>query len=331
MGLLMLRGGTHSFVCGLCALVASCDSELPELFPEGGSGGAAGSPNGDSRAGSGGARAGAAGAPNSSGSLGIAGILSVGGSPSSAGATSVDEAGAGGREPATCDDGDVCTEDATEPDGSCSHVPVLCQAADACMISACDTEAGGCVVAAVVDGSACDDGRSCTANDRCVRGMCLGSLPALTFREDTQTVVPDGLPDCAGPEDAVVASFETNATGDVGTVTVELDLEHPEFSELEIWLRHEPSGITTSIRSSGSATGVSVDGVYVFNDAGTLYPQELRDAPLDPGAYRPLESLSTGFVGTSAAGTWTLSIRDHCEGNTGTVRGFRIWIDVADC
>src|SRR5260221_4813855 len=88
-----------------------------------------------------------------------------------------------------CDDGNQCTKDSCIPFGvpssslGCHHVPLSagsacddgkpCTAADACDGS------GACAGAPQVSGSACDDGNTCTTADRCdADGPCSGTALA---------------------------------------------------------------------------------------------------------------------------------------------------------
>ena len=75
-----------------------------------------------------------------------------------------------------CDDGDVCTRDICNPDGSCDNSePVSCDDGNECTVGLCISEGGlGCTYPAVDDGANCDDGSLCTENDQCVNGMCTG-------------------------------------------------------------------------------------------------------------------------------------------------------------
>jgi cysteine-rich repeat protein len=70
-----------------------------------------------------------------------------------------------GLVPILCDDFDLCTQDACDPEtGACSFIPLVCDDHDPCTVDACDpdTETGGCRYTPV----ACDDHNPCTV-DQC--------------------------------------------------------------------------------------------------------------------------------------------------------------------
>ncbi len=68
---------------------------------------------------------------------------------------------------AGCDDGDACTTDTCNPDGSCSHAAISCDDGDACTGDACNP-ASGCTHTAV----SCDDHDACTADACNPDGSC---------------------------------------------------------------------------------------------------------------------------------------------------------------
>jgi hypothetical protein len=79
---------------------------------------------------------------------------------------------------AHCGDGDPCDGVFVCRDGLCQTDPasiVTCAPPpDACHTAACDPASGVCVVAAVPDGAACEDGQRCTVADACRGGHCVG-------------------------------------------------------------------------------------------------------------------------------------------------------------
>src|SRR5439155_1035914 len=102
-----------------------------------------------------------------------------------------------GGAPPTCDDGNVCTDDACRPDTGCVHTPnaAPCDDGDACTTG--DTCTGGSCTGALLscdDGNPCtddtcdsrtgcghtlntgpcDDGDACTTGDSCADGTCAG-------------------------------------------------------------------------------------------------------------------------------------------------------------
>jgi len=77
---------------------------------------------------------------------------------------------------ASCDDHDPCTLGDTCVGGACLGAAADCGGDDPpCGVRVCDAAAGGCVVAPLPDGAACDDADPCTAGDTCGGGACGGA------------------------------------------------------------------------------------------------------------------------------------------------------------
>lgn len=73
-----------------------------------------------------------------------------------------------------CDDHIACTSDRCTAGVGCVHKPVdsLCDAPDACTGGVCDPTTG--CRTKPLSGPSCDDGESCTTDDACVAGRCVG-------------------------------------------------------------------------------------------------------------------------------------------------------------
>lgn len=84
------------------------------------------------------------------------------------------------NDPSECDDGQVCTNDACEPQtGACTHTPIpgcCIDAADCLQDETCNPDSHVCVLACTSD-SGCDDSNPCT-NDECVAGLCRSEFNA---------------------------------------------------------------------------------------------------------------------------------------------------------
>jgi hypothetical protein len=77
-----------------------------------------------------------------------------------------------------CSDGNACTQSDTCQAGACigSH-PVVCAASDQCHVAgSCNPGTGQCSNPEAPDGTACNDGNSCTIADACKAGSCTGTL-----------------------------------------------------------------------------------------------------------------------------------------------------------
>ncbi len=67
-----------------------------------------------------------------------------------------------------CNDGNACTQLDTCQTGTCTGAdPVVCTPSDQCHGSTCDTTNGTCSNAPLPDGTACNDGITCTRLDTC--------------------------------------------------------------------------------------------------------------------------------------------------------------------
>ncbi len=73
----------------------------------------------------------------------------------------------------SCDDGNACTANDACAAGSCTGAKVNCDDGNACTTEACEALTG-CVYTDVLDGTACDDGKTCTLNDACTGKKCQG-------------------------------------------------------------------------------------------------------------------------------------------------------------
>jgi len=72
-----------------------------------------------------------------------------------------------------CDDGNACTVQDVCTKGACTGVLVQCDDKNQCTEDRCD-EVAGCLHR-VLNGSPCNDGSACTANDTCLNELCSGT------------------------------------------------------------------------------------------------------------------------------------------------------------
>jgi hypothetical protein len=77
----------------------------------------------------------------------------------------------------SCTDGNACTQTDTCQSGVCAGAnPVTCTAQDQCHTAGtCNASTGICSNPAVANGTACNDGNTCTRTDTCQSGVCQGS------------------------------------------------------------------------------------------------------------------------------------------------------------
>jgi hypothetical protein len=91
-------------------------------------------------------------------------------------------------------DGDLCTAEFCDfLSGTCIAFPPL-ECDRPCETGTCNPETGRCPT--LDDGSSCDDGKTCTADDRCAGGKCVGAptdldaTPTPTWTESPSPTVP---------------------------------------------------------------------------------------------------------------------------------------------
>jgi len=79
--------------------------------------------------------------------------------------------------PSVCNDGNPCTADVCNANGTCSNPPnVTCTASDPCHVAGtCDPASGQCSNPVAPAGTSCNDGNRCTTNDTCTEGTCAGT------------------------------------------------------------------------------------------------------------------------------------------------------------
>lgn len=88
----------------------------------------------------------------------------------------------------SCNDGNACTQTDACQQGYCTGSnPSACAPLDQCHVAGtCDPSTGECSNPAANEGTSCDDGNACTANDSCQNGGCSG----------TNTVTCTALDEC---------------------------------------------------------------------------------------------------------------------------------------
>jgi len=76
-----------------------------------------------------------------------------------------------------CDDANPCTAGDACQAGVCTPASaVTCTAADSChAVGTCDVKSGKCSTPLKPDGTACNDGKSCSGPDKCAGGVCSGA------------------------------------------------------------------------------------------------------------------------------------------------------------
>ena len=167
-----------------------------------------------------------------------------------------------------CSDGNDCTESDVCTAGVCSGAPVVCTTEVPCRESVCVPQQG----CALQDANAtpCDDGNSCSVDDRCVAGQCKPGPLAERFTEDFESgALADGW---------TVSSTGTNATWSV--------LQGQSLSEPFAMFAGNPASLTNEDDPGGEAIAWSAS---VLTHQITI-PSHAQDPKLVFGLWRDLRS-----------------------------------------
>ena len=141
-----------------------------------------------------------------------------------------------------------------------------------------------------------------------VFGLCAGQAHAVTtmYGPGAGFAILDNSSD----------SSDINVPDDlwIDDVTVSVDIDHTWVGDLVITL-DAPGGSVVLADRAGSSDDLG--GNYTFADGGVTFPSAGNPIP-DGTPYDPDEPLSS-LAGTSALGTWSLTVSDHAGGDTGAV------------
>jgi RHS repeat-associated protein len=150
--------------------------------------------------------------------------------------------------PASCDDGNPCTTDTCNGDGTCSHTsatngtsctgtnlceqtyscqsgvctgsnPVTCTASDQCHVAGtCSPSTGTCSNPTAADGASCNDGNACTQTDTCQSGTCTGTNPVTCTASDQCHVAGTCNPSTGACSNPAATNGTTCSDGNACTV-----------------------------------------------------------------------------------------------------------------
>lgn len=151
--------------------------------------------------------------------------------------------------------------------------------------------------------------------------------------------IPDGVAanTPGAPFNSSVMTFDGDA---ISNVWLDLNITHSWVGDLIITLSNGSSTADIAVRTGqttplGAGDSSNLLGVYTFQDggadfwaaaiaAGTTIPTGTYSASTAGGG---LVSLAGVFGGQSGAGTWTLSITDNFNFDTGSVAGWTLYVE----
>jgi MYXO-CTERM domain-containing protein len=102
---------------------------------------------------------------------------------------------------ATCTDNNACSRTDTCQNGACSGGNlVVCTAMDQCHdVGTCNPSNGICSNPAKINGALCNDARMCTMGDRCIEGICTGTVTCPALDQCHSAGTCDAMGACTTP------------------------------------------------------------------------------------------------------------------------------------
>ena len=151
-----------------------------------------------------------------------------------------------------CEDGNACTLIDVCSDGVCtSGIPISCDDGNICTDDACDS-INGCTN--TNNNNACDDGNPATFNDTCISGVCTGSLIS-SIRLRIDEIVTDPQSDWSDNSGVQFDSTPGNGVIDTGDEYIEIrNLSNFSVSVRDMVLRMSDSSPGDYVIGSGGGT-----------------------------------------------------------------------------
>ncbi len=161
-----------------------------------------------------------------------------------------------------------------------------------------------------------------TPSNDCAGGSASTVFSFTTANIECDTYEATGLSDPIGPNGGTVttSTIDIPAGVDIIDVNIQINLVHSWDADLDITIT-SPSGTVVELTSDNGSSGDNYTDTIFDDDAAT--PITAGSAPFT-GSFMPEGSLSD-FNGESSFGTWTLSITDDTNGDSGTLNSWSVY------
>ncbi len=169
------------------------------------------------------------------------------------------------------------------------------------------------------------------------------AAPAPTAYAGAPVAIPDGPTGQDVPPTPVTATIEVDDPATVGDLTVTfggsacttapgattVGLDHTYVGDLRITLT-SPAGTTVTLLAPSGNGGSNLCQTTFSDDATTAFATATAAEAPFTGSFRPLEPLAD-FDDEAAAGTWTVTVTDGGQGDTGSLRDVSLSIAPVTC
>ena len=106
-----------------------------------------------------------------------------------------------------------------------------------------------------------------------------------------------------------IDSLSLNGCGVISYVEVDVDIAHTYIGDLTVVLS-SPNGTQVVLHNATGGNANDISGTYA--DSG--------------GDFTPAQSLA-GFNGAASGGTWTFSVSDSANGDSGTLNSWGVYVE----
>ncbi|MGO9833574.1 MAG: hypothetical protein ACLP1X_05100 [Polyangiaceae bacterium] len=196
--------------------------------------------------------------------------------------------------------------------GTCTGSnPVLCTSSDQChAVGTCDPSSGACSNPSAPDGTACNDGNTCTQTDSCQTGTCLGANPVTCMASDACHVAGTCDPTsgvCSNPSITGPEAQVCNAGSCVAGCSIGGTFYAPAATD--------PANPCLSCNPSVTTTGWDGNPDECCVGASVVFPMQGTSTDCAPYACELTTSSSYSYAQTPACTTTCTSASDCSTGS----------------